>query len=263
MKVVLFCGGLGMRIRDYSENVPKPMVPIGHSPILWHVMQYYHHYGHSDFILCLGYKANIIKQWFLDYRPAIYNDFVLSEHGTKIRMLGTVQEDWRATLIDTGIWRNIGDRLAAVREHVKDEEMFLANYSDGLSDAPLTEMIEFFRQTGKIACFLAIRPSFGYHIVDFTEDGWVRAFRTSRDSETWINGGYFIFRPRIFEFMRPGEELVVEPFQRLIDAGELVAYRHRGFWASMDTLKDKQLLEDMLEKGKTPWLPWTKEQRLA
>jgi glucose-1-phosphate cytidylyltransferase len=178
-------------------------------------------------------------------------------------MLGTVQEDWRATLIDTGIWRNIGDRLAAVREHVKDEEMFLANYSDGLSDAPLPEMIEFFRQTGKIACFLAIRPSFGYHIVDFTEDGRVRAFRTSRDSETWINGGYFIFRPRIFEFMRPGEELVVEPFQRLIDAGELVAYRHRGFWASMDTLKDKQLLEDMLEKGKTPWLPWTKEQRLA
>jgi glucose-1-phosphate cytidylyltransferase len=263
MKVVLFCGGLGTRIRDYAENVPKPMVPVGHSPILWHVMQYYHHYGHSDFVLCLGYKANIIKQWFLDYRPAIYNDFVLSEHGTKIRMLGTVQEDWRATLIDTGIWRNIGDRLAAVREHVKDEEMFLANYSDGLSDAPLPEMIEFFRQTGKIACFLAIRPSFGYHIVDFTEDGRVRAFCTSRDSETWINGGYFIFRPRIFEFMRPGEELVVEPFQRLIDAGELVAYRHRGFWASMDTLKDKQLLEDMLEKGKTPWLPWTKEQRMA
>jgi glucose-1-phosphate cytidylyltransferase len=263
MKVVLFCGGLGTRIRDYSENVPKPMVPVGHSPILWHVMQYYHHYGHSDFVLCLGYKANIIKQWFLDYRSEIYNDFVLSEHGTKIRMLGTVQEDWRATLIDTGIWRNIGDRLAAVREHVKDEEMFLANYSDGLSDAPLPEMIEFFRQTGKIACFLAIRHNFGYHIVDFTEDGRVRAFRTSRDSETWINGGYFIFRPRIFEFMRPGEELVVEPFQRLIDAGELVAYRHRGFWASMDTLKDKQLLEDMLEKGKTPWLPWTKEQRLA
>ena len=263
MKVVLFCGGLGTRIRDYSENVPKPMVPVGHSPILWHVMQYYHHYGHSDFVLCLGYKANIIKHWFLDYRPAIYNDFVLSEHGTKIRMLGTVQEDWRATLIDTGIWPNIGDRLAAVREHVKDEEMFLANYSDGLSDAPLLEMIEFFRQTGKIACFLAIRPSFSYHTVDFTEDGRVRAFRTSRDSETWINGGYFIFRPRIFEFMRPGEELVVEPFQRLIDAGELVAYRHRGFWASMDTLKDKQLLEDMLEKGKTPWLPWTKEQRLA
>ena len=263
MKVVLFCGGLGTRIRDYSENVPKPMVPVGHSPILWHVMQYYHHYGHSDFVLCLGYKANIIKKWFLDYRPAIYNDFVLSEHGTKIRMLGTVQEDWRATLIDTGIWRNIGDRLAAVREHVKDEEMFLANYSDGLSDAPLLEMIEFFRQTGKIACFLAVRHNFSYHIAEFTEDGRVRSFRTSYDSETWINGGYFIFRPRIFEFMRPGEELVVEPFQRLIDAGELVAYRHRGFWASMDTLKDKQLLEDMLEKGKTPWLPWTKEQRLA
>ena len=141
--------------------------------------------------------------------------------------------------------------------------MFLANYSDGLSDAPLPEMIEFFRASGKTACFMAIRPNFSYHLVDFAEDGTVQAFRTSHDSEIWINGGYFIFRPRIFEFMRPGEELVVEPFQRLIDAGELVAFRHRGFWASMDTLKDKQLLEDMLEKGRTPWLPWTKEKRPA
>ena len=263
MKVVLFCGGLGTRIRDYSENVPKPMVPVGHDPILWHVMQYYHHYGHRDFVLCLGYKANVIKQWFLDYRPAIHTDFTISEHGANVEMLGATRDDWRATLIDTGVWRNIGERLLAVRDQVEGEEMFLANYSDGLSDAPLPEMIEFFRASGKTACFMAIRPNFSYHLVDFAENGRVQAFRTSHDSETWINGGYFIFRPKIFEFMRPGEELVVAPFQRLIDAGELVSYRHRGFWASMDTLKDKQLLEDMLEKGKTPWLPWTKEQRPA
>ena len=263
MKVVLFCGGLGTRIRDYSENVPKPMVPVGHDPILWHVMQYYHHYGHRDFVLCLGYKANVIKQWFLDYKPAIHTDFTISEPGAKVEMLGAAPHDWQATLVDTGIWRNIGDRLTAVKRHVEGEEMFLANYSDGLSDAPLPEMIEFFRASGKTACFMAIRPNFSYHLVDFDEDGTVQAFRTSHDSEIWINGGFFILRPRIFEFMRPGEELVVEPFQRLIDAGELVVYRHRGFWASMDTLRDKQLLEDMLEKGRTPWLPWTKEQRPA
>ncbi len=263
MKVVLFCGGLGTRIRDYSENVPKPMVPIGHQPIVWHVMQYYSHHGHRDFVLCLGYKSNVIKQWFLDYKPTTHSDFTISEHGTKVEVLGKRQEDWRATLVDTGVWRNIGERLMAVREHVEGEEMFLANYSDGLSDVNLTEMVEFFKKSGKIACFLAVRPNFSYHLIDFAENGQVRAFHTSHDSETWINGGFFVFRPEIFQFMRPGEELVVEPFQRLIDAGELVAYRHRGFWASMDTLKDKQLLEDMLEKGRTPWLPWTKEPSRA
>ena len=138
MKVVLFCGGLGTRIRDYSENVPKPMVPVGHHPILWHIMQYYGHYGHRDFVLCLGYKANVIKQWFLDYRPTIHSDFVISEQGTKVEIIGAQQDDWRAALVDTGIWRNIGDRLNAVKQHVIGEEMFLANYSDGLSDVPLT-----------------------------------------------------------------------------------------------------------------------------
>jgi glucose-1-phosphate cytidylyltransferase len=263
MKVVLFCGGLGTRIRDYSENVPKPRVPIGHHPILWHVMQFYGHHGHRDFVLCLGYKSNVIKQWFLDYKPTIHNDFTISEHGSKIEVLGKVQDDWRATLIDTGVWRNIGERLWAVREQVAGEEMFLANYSDGLSDVNLAEMVEFFKASGKTACFLAVRPNFSYHLIDFAGNGQVRAFRTSVDSETWINGGYFLFKPGVFDYMRPGEELVVEPFQRLIDAGELVAFRHRGFWASMDTLKDKQLLEDMLEKGKTPWLPWTKERGRA
>ena len=261
MKVVLFCGGLGTRIRDYSENVPKPMVPVGHHPILWHIMQYYGHYGHRDFVLCLGYKANVIKQWFLDYRPTIHSDFVISEQGTKVEIIGAQQDDWRAALIDTGIWRNIGDRLNAVKQQVIGEEMFFANYSDGLSDVPLTEMVDFFRASGKTACFLAIRPNFSYHLVEFGDNGGVQAFRTSHDSEIWINGGFFIFTPKIFEYMRPGEELVVEPFQRLIEADEIIAYRHRGFWASMDTLRDKQLLEDMFEKGRTPWLPWTRAQR--
>lgn len=259
MKVVLFCGGLGTRIRDYNEQVPKPMVPVGHQPILWHVMQYYQHYGHSDFVLCLGYKANVIKDWFLSYRATTHKDFVVSEPGRKVEVLGASESAWRATLVDTGMWRNIGQRLWAVREHVENEPYFFANYSDGLTDANLSEIVAFFERSGKTACFVAVRPNFSYHLVDFADDGQVTAVHTSMQSEMWINGGFFIFKPRIFEFMREGEELVVEPFQRLIDAGELVAWRHRGFWASMDTLKDKQTLEDMLEKGRTPWLPWTQE----
>ncbi len=132
MKVVLFCGGLGTRIREYSENIPKPMIPVGNQPILWHVMQYYSQYGHSDFILCLGYKANMIKEFFLNHRAHIFADCVVSGFGAHVELLNQPASDWRVTLIDTGIWRNIGERLWAVRDQLRDEEIFLANYSDGL-----------------------------------------------------------------------------------------------------------------------------------
>ncbi len=158
MKVVLFCGGLGTRIREYSENIPKPMVPIGNHPIMLHVMQYYSQYGHKDFVLCLGYKANIIKEFFLNYKPQTYMDCVVSGFGNKVELLGRPEEEWRVTLLDTGIWRNIGERLWAVRDHVKDEEMFLANYSDGLTDVNLDHMVDTFKKSGKLACFLAVRP---------------------------------------------------------------------------------------------------------
>ena len=173
MKTVLFCGGLGTRIREYSESIPKPMIPIGDKPILWHLMNYYSQYGHKDFVLCLGYKANIIKEFFLNYRPQIYADCVVSGFGDNIEILGDPQKDWRIAMIDTGVWRNIGERLWAVREHVEGEEMFLANYSDGLADVNLPEMIENFRQSGKIACFLAVRPSFSLHLVEMDADGKV------------------------------------------------------------------------------------------
>lgn len=253
MKVVLFCGGLGTRIREYSESIPKPMIPVGHQPIMWHIMQYYSQYGHRDFVLCLGYKANIIKDFFLNYRPQSYADCVVSQHGQKVEFLSALPEDWRISLIDTGIWRNIGERLWAVRDYVKGEEMFLANYSDGLSDVNLNEVIDKFKRSGKIACFLAIRPPLTYHLVDMNADGGVREFRASDRSEIWINGGYFILRPEIFDYMQPGEELVQEPFKRLIDANQLMAFKHEGFWRSMDTLRDRQMLEDLVEKGDMPW----------
>jgi glucose-1-phosphate cytidylyltransferase len=256
MKVVLFCGGLGTRIRDYGENLPKPMIPVGEQPILWHVMQYYTGFGHRDFVLCLGYKANIIKEFFLNWRQQIYSDCIISDSGRRVEFIGGKEPaDLRVTLLDTGVWRNVGERLMAVREHVKDEEIFLANYSDGLSDAPLSEMIELVKKTGKTGCFLAVRPALTFHLVEFDAAGEVQRLRASADSDIWINAGYFVFRNRVFDYIKDGEELVIEPFQRMIDAGELIAYRHEGFFRPMDTLKDKQILEDMVERGETPWNP--------
>lgn len=253
MKVVLFCGGLGTRIREYSDSVPKPMIPLGHQPILRHVMQYYSDYGHDEFILCLGYKANVIKDFFLNARPQSFSDCVISDGGRDVRILDENPKDWRVTLIDTGIWRNIGERLWAVRNFVKGEEIFLANYSDGLTDVDLDDMLARFRASGKLASFLAVRPPLTYHLADIAGDGRVREFRTSTTSDIWINGGYFLFRGEIFDYMREGEELVLEPFARLIAEDKLMAYKHEGFWRSMDTLRDWQALEDMVEKGNMPW----------
>ena len=253
MKVVLFCGGLGTRIREYSENIPKPMVPIGHQPILWHVMQYYSQYGHQDFILCLGYKANVIKDYFLNYKQTANSDCIISDFGKKVEILGERPPDWRITLVDTGTWRNIGERLVAVRHLVEDEEIFLANYSDGLTDAPLADMIDRFKKSGKIGCFIAIHPPISFHLAEFDEQGAVQRLRSSQKSEIWINGGYFIFRNEIFDYIREGEELVLEPFNRLIEGGQLMAYKYEGFWRAMDTLRDRQVLEEMVERGEMPW----------
>jgi len=253
VKVVLFCGGLGTRIRDYSDSIPKPMIPVGHQPMLLHIMQYYSYYGHRDFILCLGYKANVIRDYFRNFSPSAHSDCVISEFGKKVELLGESPPDWRVTLIDTGVWRNIGQRLMAVKHLLKNEEYFLANYSDGLTDAPLPDIIDRLKQSGKVGSFIAVRPPFNFHLAEFGEQGAVSRMRSSQQSEIWINGGYFVFRKQIFDYINDGEELVLEPFNRLIEARQLIAYRHEGFWRAMDTLQDKQVLEDMVEKGNMPW----------
>jgi glucose-1-phosphate cytidylyltransferase len=253
VKIVLFCGGLGTRIREYSENIPKPMVPVCNHPILWHVMQYYSQHGHNDFVLCLGYKANVVKNYFLNYKIAESSDCVISEFGSKVELIGERPPDWHVTLVDTGIWRNIGERLRAVRHFVSNDEFFLANYSDGLSDAPLDDIISRFQKSDKIGCFLAVHPPVSFHLAEFDEHGTVNRIRSSHQSDVWINGGYFIFRREIFDYIRDGEELVLEPFNRLIKEGKLMAYRYEGFWRAMDTLRDRQILEEMVERGDTPW----------
>jgi glucose-1-phosphate cytidylyltransferase len=255
MKVVLFCGGLGTRIREYSESIPKPMVPIGSHPILWHIMQYYSYYGYQDFVLCLGYKADVIKDYFLNYKKIVGSDCVISEFGNKVEILGAQPPDWRITLIDSGVWRNIGERLLAVKDHVCNEELFLANYSDALCDAPLPEMIDYFKKSEKIACFIAVHAPFNFHLAEFEQDGLVSRMRSSHEAQVWINGGYFIFRNKIFDYILDGEELVLNPFNRLIKDRQLLAYKYEGFWRAMDTLKDRQVLEEMVERGEMPWRP--------
>jgi glucose-1-phosphate cytidylyltransferase len=257
MKVVLFCGGLGMRLREYSENIPKPMVPIGYRPILWNVMKYYAHYGHKDFILCLGYKGDMIKNYFVNYNEYISNNFIFTEGGKNLELLNTDIHDWRITFVDTGMNANIGQRLRAVKKFLKNEEVFLANYSDGLTDLPLPNMIEHFGKSNKIASFMAYRPTQSFHVVTFKNgDDTVESFSHIGSSGFWINGGYFILKNEIFSYLKEGEELVQEPFQKLIEKGELFSYKYEGFWASMDTFKDKQRLDDMYAKGNTPWEVW-------
>ncbi len=256
MKVVLFCGGLGMRLRDYSESIPKPMVQVGYRPILWHVMRYYAHFGHKDFILCLGYKADTIKQYFLKYDETISNDFVISEGGRKVDLLASDIQDWRITFVDTGLNSNIGMRLKAVQPFLRDEEMFLANYSDGVSDLPLPAMIDYFRKRDAVACFVGVAPTQSFHLVCVEDGGQVRSIQHVKDIGMRINGGFFVLRREVFDWMRQGEELVQEPFQRLAAAGKLLAYPYDGFWACMDTFKDKQLLEDLYSRGQVPWEVW-------
>ena len=256
MKVVLFCGGMGMRLRDYSETIPKPMVEIGYRPVLWHVMKYYASFGHKEFILCLGYKADIIKKYFLNYDECISNNFVLSNGGKDVKLLNTDTHDWNITFVDTGLNSNIGQRLKAVEKYLDGEEIFLANYTDGLSDLPLPGIIDHFRKHDKTACFVSVKPTYSFHVVSTNGESEVSSIRHLTKAGIWINGGFFIFKKSIFDYMRPGEELVNEPFQRLIDEGQLVTYKYEGFWISMDTFKDKQKFEDLLTRGQAPWQVW-------
>jgi glucose-1-phosphate cytidylyltransferase len=256
MKVVLFCGGLGARMRENSDSLPKPMVTIGYRPVLWHVMNYYASHGHKDFILCLGYRADLIKQYFLTYSECLSNDFVLSGGGKNVALLQSDIDEWKITFVDTGLHANIGQRLAAIRRYLEDEPLFLANYSDGLTDLPLSSMIEFCQMRSVIASFLCVKPRHSFHVVSAKDGGLVTSIRNADQADIWINGGYFVFKNEIFDYMRDGEELVEQPFSRLIRRQQLLAYKYDGFWAPLDTFKDRHYLEDLYARSEAPWEVW-------
>ena len=255
MKVVLFCGGLGTRIRDFGDHIPKPLVPLGYRPVLWHVMKYYAHFGHKDFILCLGYKADRIKDYFLRYDEAVSNDFVLSQGGRKVDLLRSDIEDWRITFVDTGLHTKIGQRLRAVRHLVADEEMFLANYSDGLTDMSLPRMIGAFERADKIAGFVCAPPSQTFHVVTLSDGDRVKQIVPVKEAGLLVNCGFFVFRHNIFDYIKDGDDLVGPPLERLIAEDKLMAYRYDRFW-SMDTFKEQQELTDLCARGAAPWELW-------
>ena len=257
MKVVLFCGGAGMRLRGYSEDVPKPMVTVGARPVLWHVMKYYAHYGHKDFILCLGYKGNVIKNYFLEYEESVSNDFIFSQGGRKLDFMQRDIDDWRITFVDTGQQSSIGDRLRLVEPYLDGESVFLANYSDGLTDFPLPDLIDDFSRTDAYASFLSVQPrTSSLDTVVMEQNGSVKAIRCMKDSNVWVNGGYFVLRSEVFRYLKHGEELVYEPMQRMIAEDKVRSLRYEGFWQCMDTFKDKQILDNLEASGNAPWCVW-------
>ena len=256
MKVVLFCGGLGTRLREHSDTIPKPLVNVGSRPILWHLMRAYAHYGYTDFILALGYRGEMIRQYFLNYNECLSNDFVLSQGGRRVDLLRSDIDDWRITFVDTGMHSNLGQRLLRVREHLQGEGEFLANYSDGLSDVPIDRQLEDFRASGAAASFVAVPSPQSYHAVHGDDNGLVTSFGPLEQSRLWINGGFFCLREEVFEYISDGDELVEQPFQRMIERRRLAVYRHRGFWQAMDTFKDKIAFDRMDSRGDCPWMVW-------
>jgi glucose-1-phosphate cytidylyltransferase len=260
MKVVLFCGGLGTRLRDYSDQIPKPLVEIGSRPILWHVMRYYAHYGHTDFVLCLGYGASAVKDFFLSYDETRSNDFVLEGSDREVKLFRTDISDWRITFVDTGLHSAIGERLRRVRRFVEDEEMFLANYADVFTNVPLPDMVSRFAATNAVISLLAVPPTSSHHVVDVDENGLITQVTPVRDLRQWENGGYFVIRPEIFDHLYEGEDLVEDVMVRLVPQGRVIAYPHKGYWSPADTVKERAQLEEMYHRGDCPWMVWDPER---
>ncbi|MGH3275405.1 MAG: sugar phosphate nucleotidyltransferase [Streptosporangiaceae bacterium] len=260
MKTVLFCGGLGMRMRDGATSGPKPMAMVGERPLLWHVMRYYAHFGHSDFVLCLGYGASHVKDFFLNYDETRSNDFVLENGAHDVQLFSTDISDWRITFVDTGLNSPIGERLRRVRRFVADEPIFMANYADVLTNAPLPDMVQRFEVSTAVAGLLAVPPQSSHHVVEIGDNGLITHVTPMRDLKQWENGGYFLLRPEIFDHLKEGEDLVEDTLVRLIARQRVLAYAYKGYWSPADTVKERAQLDAMYYQGDCPWMVWDSER---
>jgi glucose-1-phosphate cytidylyltransferase len=261
VKVVLFCGGLGMRMREGASTAPKPMAMVGERPLLWHVMRYYAHFGHTDFVLCLGYGASAVKDFFLNYDETRSNDFVIENGAHDVKLFSTDISEWRITLVDTGLNSAIGERLRRVRRFVDGEEMFMANYADVLTNAPLPDMIQRFKSSDAVSSLLAVPPQSSHHVVDIGDDGLITQVTPMQDLRQWENGGYFLFRPAIFDDLYEGEDLVEDALmRRLVPQRRVLAYPYKGYWSPADTVKERMQLEEMYHRGTCPWMIWDPER---
>lgn len=262
MKVVLFCGGYGMRMRNSTTDMlPKPLHTVGPRPLLWHVMRYYAYYGHTEFILCLGYGAQQIKEFFLGYQEAESNDFIL--HGNSVELLESDISDWSITFVDTGAESAIGERLRRVRPHLHDDECFLANYADVLTDAPLDRVVENFRASGAAASMLVVPPQQSFHCVNVAENGEIKDITPVSRFPIWENGGYFVLTQDIFDVLPVGGDLVTDACCTLAGQGRLFGYRYDGFWKPADTVKERADLDSAYYRGEHPWMVWETDHATA
>ncbi|MEG1393149.1 MAG: glucose-1-phosphate cytidylyltransferase [Christensenellaceae bacterium] len=257
MKVVILAGGFGTRISEESHLKPKPMIEIGERPILWHIMKYYSAFGYNDFVICLGYKAYSIKEFFADYflhTSDITFDF---SEGNKMTVHNNFAEPWKVTLIDTGLHTMTGGRVRRIKEYV-DNKPFMLTYGDGVADVNIDELVRFHKQHGKIATMTAIQPSGRFGMLDINNGNSISSFREKLQQDSgWINGGFMVLEPAIFDYIENDSTVLEkEPLEKLAKEGQLMAYKHDGFWQCMDTMRDKMLLDTLLLENKAPWKVW-------
>ena len=258
MKVIILCGGYGTRIRDVADHLPKPMIGVGRFPILWHIMKYYASYGHKDFVLCLGYKSHVIKDFFLNYEAHTKDFTIALGCDGRIEFHTDHEEsDWRVTLAETGLDAMTGARIARIRKYVGDED-FLLTYGDGLGNVDLNELIKFHRSHGKALTVTGVRPPgrFGELV---HSDGVITEFNEKPQATGGrISGGYFVASPGLFDYLIDDEALVFEqaPMRRMVTDRQLMVFEHDGFWQTMDTHREYQLLNSLYEKGEAPWVRW-------
>ncbi|HVE47728.1 MAG TPA: glucose-1-phosphate cytidylyltransferase [Acidimicrobiales bacterium] len=256
MKAVILAGGLGTRLREETEFRPKPMVEVGGKPILWHIMKNLAEQGISDFIICTGYRGNIIKEYFLNYE-ALNNDFTLSlGNKREITFHGAhLESEWKVTVVDTGLETMTGGRVKRIEPFIADQP-FLVTYGDGLADIDLAALVAFHGEHGRLATLTTVQPLTRFGIVDLDERGKVCTFREKPKSEDWVSAGFFIFDRKVFDYIGPDCVLEQEPLEALAKDGELMAYRHRGFWQPMDTFRELTLLSGLWEAAVAPWKTW-------
>jgi glucose-1-phosphate cytidylyltransferase len=257
MKVVILAGGFGTRISEESHLKPKPMIEIGEKPILWHIMKIYSHYGYNDFIICLGYKAYVIKEFFANYY--LYNSDITFDFSkcNEITIHNNVTESWKVTLIDTGLNTMTGGRIRRIRNYIGNEP-FMLTYGDGVSDVNINELERFHKAHGKTATLTAIQPGGKFGTIEIHENNEITRFaEKNKDDGGWINGGFMVLSPQVFDLLQDDSTVFErEPLEKLAESGQLYAYKHYGFWQCMDTQRDKQLLEDLWQSGKAPWKVW-------
>jgi len=257
MKVVILAGGFGTRLSEETVLKPKPMVEIGNKPILWHIMKLYSHYGHKEFIICLGYKGYMIKEYFADYFLH-QSDFTVDLKTNTIQIHNNKSEDWKITLIDTGSNSMTGARIKKIKKYINDE-LFLLTYGDGVSNVNINETIAFHKEHKKIATLTAVQPDGKFGAIEFIDDTTVQSFLEKPNGDGgWVNGGFFVLEPSVFDYIPDGDNVKweEEPLEKLSKAKKLVAYKHLGFWRPMDTLRDNRILNELWNQNKAPWKVW-------